>query len=121
MDTDKKRKPFKKLRVLKKILNNTGADRIFMSFVAFVFADALVIFLADPAIESYGDALWYCYSVISTAGFGDVVATTLVTKICSLLLTLYATLVIAIVTGVVVNYYNELILEKNKEGADGNK
>ena len=36
MDTDKKRKPFKKLRVLKEILNNTGADRIFMSFVAFV-------------------------------------------------------------------------------------
>lgn len=80
-----------------------------MSFVLFVFLDAFLIMLFDPAIESYGDALWYCYAVISTAGFGDVVATTLLSKLCSVLLTVHAVLVIAIVTGVVVNYYTRLM------------
>ena len=69
----------------------------------------------DPGINSYGDALWYCYAVISTAGFGDVVVTTTITKIISLLVTIYSTLVIAIVTGVVVNFYTEVTELQRKE------
>ena len=39
-----------------------------------------MIQLVEPDINRYGDALWYCYAVISTAGFGDVVAVTFIGK-----------------------------------------
>ena len=105
----------KKLRILKSILKRTHTTGILASYLLFVFIDALVIYLADPSITSYGDALWYCYAVISTAGFGDLVVTTIVGRLCSVLLTVYSIIVIALVTGVIVNYYNQLIQVKQKE------
>lgn len=105
----------KRLRVLRNILVRTKTDKILIAYVVFVLLSALLIVLVDPAITSYSDALWYCYAVISTAGFGDVVATTFVSKILSLLVTMYSTIVIAIVTGVVVNFYTQIIEMQQKE------
>ena len=105
----------KRLRVLRNILVRTKTDKILIAYVVFVLLSALLIVLVDPAITSYADALWYCYAVISTAGFGDVVATTFVSKILSLLVTMYSTIVIAIVTGVVVNFYTQIIEMQQKE------
>ncbi len=93
----------------------TKAHRILITYVVFVLLAALAIVVFDPQVSRYGDALWYCYAVISTAGFGDVVVSTTVTKIISLLVTMYSTIVIAIVTGVVVNYYTEVIEIQKKE------
>ncbi|WP_302826767.1 potassium channel family protein [Anaerofustis stercorihominis] len=59
--------------------------------------------------------LWYFYSVISTVGFGDIVAVTLIGKILSVLLTMYSIIVIAIITGVVVNFYTEINKFQRKE------
>ena len=84
-------------------------------FVLFLLADAAVIRLVEPDIHRYGDALWYCYAVISTAGFGDIVTVTLIGKICSVLLTIYTIFVVAIVTGVVVNFYTQLVEMQQKE------
>lgn len=105
----------KKLRILGEILRRTHADKIVLGFVAFVFIDALIIWLAEPDITRYGDSLWYCYVALATIGFGDIVAKTLIGRVCTVVLSLYATLVIAIVTGVVVNYYMQIIQLRQKE------
>ena len=105
----------KKLRLLGKVLKQTGADKILMGFIAFVFVDALIIFLCDPAVTTYGDALWYCCATISTAGYGDVVATTFITKLATVLLMVYGVVVIAIVTGVIVNFYGQIISLRQKD------
>ena len=105
----------KKLRILWGILKRTRADHILLGFVLFLLADAAVIRLVEPDIHRYGDALWYCYAVISTAGFGDIVTVTLIGKICSVLLTIYTIFVVAIVTGVVVNFYTQLVEMQQKE------
>lgn len=105
----------KRLRILRNILVRTKTNRILIIYLIFVLLSALIIFLVDPAITRYGDALWYCYAVISTAGFGDVVATTMLSKILSVLVTAYSTIVIAIVTGVVVNFYTQIIELQRKE------
>ena len=104
-----------RLRVLKRILRNTGADKVMVSYTGFVLVDALLIWVTEPTIRTYREALWYCYAVISTAGFGDVVVTHPLPRILSFILTAYSVLVIAIVTGVVVNYYTNMIEIKNKE------
>lgn len=105
----------KKLRILWGILRHTHADRILLGFVLFLLVDAAIIQIVEPDINRYGDALWYCYAVISTAGFGDIVAVTLIGKTCSVLLTIYTLFVVAIVTGVVVNFYTQLVELQRKE------
>ncbi len=105
----------KKLKILWGILRHTHADRILLGFVLFLLADAAIIQIVEPDINRYGDALWYCYAVISTAGFGDIVAVTLIGKTCSVLLTIYTLFVVAIVTGVVVNFYTQLVELQRKE------
>lgn len=105
----------KKLKVLKGILVRTKAHNILIGYLCFVLCAALVIMLVDPVVERYTDALWYLYAVISTAGFGDIVVTSGIAKIVSLLVTIYSILVIAIVTGVVVNFYTEVTQLQKKE------
>ena len=105
----------KKLKILWGILRHTHADRILLGFVLFLLADAAIIQIVEPDINRYGDALWYCYAVISTAGFGDIVAVTLIGKTCSVLLTIYTLFVVAIVTGVVVNFYTQMVEMQRKE------
>ena len=105
----------KKIRVLGIILKRTKADRILSGFLLFLFAAALIIQIVEPDINRYVDALWYCYAVISTAGFGDVVAVTFIGKVCSVLLTVYSMFVLAIVTGVVVNFYSQVVETHSKE------
>ncbi|MEQ2842771.1 potassium channel family protein [Dorea longicatena] len=105
----------KKLRMLWGILRHTHADRILLGFVLFLLADAAIIQIVEPDINRYGDALWYCYAVISTAGFGDIVAVTFIGKACSVFLTIYTLFVVAIVTGVVVNFYTQLVELQRKE------
>ena len=90
----------KRIKVLGSVLKRTRADKIIIGFIVFIFAIAAVIQLVEPDINRYGDALWYCYAVISTAGFGDVVAVTFIGKMCSVLLTIYSLFVVAIATGI---------------------
>lgn len=105
----------KRLKLLWMILKRTKATQVILGFVLFLFANAAVIQLVEPNINRYGDALWYCYAVISTAGFGDFVTVTFIGKIYSVLLTIYAIFVIAIVTGVVVNFYTQMVEMQRKE------
>ena len=105
----------KKIRVLGIILKRTKADRVLSGFLLFLCAAALIIQIVEPDINRYVDALWYCYAVISTAGFGDVVAVTFIGKVCSVLLTVYSMFVLSIVTGVVVNFYSQVVETHSKE------
>ena len=76
----------RRLRVLRRVLKTTGAHRIWTGFVLFFLACTVIIWLLEPGITTWGDAFWYCYAVV----------------------------VIAIVTGVIVNYFNELVKLKHE-------
>ena len=80
-----------------------------------VTPEALGIWIFEPHINTYIDALWYCYAVISTAGFGDIVVTAFLPKLISLIVTVYSAIVIALITGVVVNYYTEIINRRRED------
>ncbi len=105
----------KKLRILSTVLKKTKADKIVLGFAIFLFVCAFIIMLAEPDITRYGDALWYCYAVFSTIGFGDIVATAFVTKVLSVLITVYALFAVAVVTGVVVSFYNGCVEQQFKD------
>jgi voltage-gated potassium channel len=104
----------KRLKILKGVLKRTQADKLIVSFVVFLLIDAFLIMLVEPGINNYRDAIWYCYAVFSTAGFGDLVVVTDIGRILSILLTVYSILIVAIVTGVVVAFYNDVVSIKYK-------
>lgn len=108
----------KQLRILKAVLKKTKADKIILGFVLFLLVCAFIIMLSEPDISRYTDALWYCYAVFSTIGFGDIVATTFVTKVLSVLITVYALFAVAVVTGVVVSFYNDVVETQFKESKE---
>lgn len=95
--------------VLRKVIKATGVHRVMIVFITFFLICALIIMLTEPHIQHYGDACWYCFSIVSTCGLGDVVVHTPVARIISVLLSCYAVVVIAMMVGVVVNFYSKLI------------
>lgn len=99
----------KKLRILRMVLRKTRADRIVLSFLAFLLVVAAILWAAEPSMTTYREALWYCYAVISTSGFGDLVAETFLGRTCSILITVYSLFVVAIVTGVVVSFFQQSV------------
>ena len=105
----------KKLRILCRILRQTQADRLLFVFLATILACSFVIWQVEPDIPTWRGAVWYCFTLVSTVGFGDVVVRTPVSRILSILLSAYAVLVLAIVTGVVVNYYSQLVELRSRE------
>ncbi len=105
----------KYFRILWRVLKHTQADKVLLSYVAFVFVCALLIWIFEPGITTYRAALWYCYAVISTAGFGDVVVTTFIPRLLSVLLTAYSLIAVAIITGVVVNFYIQVMENRNRD------
>lgn len=99
----------KKFKILKQVLKSTRADRIILSFIVFNFVAALIIMIFEPNINRYEEALWYCYTVFSTTGFGSLEACTIVGKVISVILTIYTLGVVAILTGVVVSFYTHYV------------
>ena len=99
----------KKLRILRMVLHKTKADRLVLGFVVFLLVVSGILWAVEPGMTTYREALWYCYAIISTSGFGDFVAVTFVGRVCSILVTIYAIFVIGIVTGVVVSYFQQAV------------
>ncbi|MEF9917301.1 MAG: potassium channel family protein [Lachnospiraceae bacterium] len=97
----------KKGKLLWTILKRTNVDKIVSGFLVFFLLNAVTLWLIEPTIDTYGDAIWYSFLVISTIGFGDIVAVTVVGRICSIILGLYGVFVLALIPGVVTSYYLE--------------
>ena len=105
----------KKLKLIGGILRHTRADRVIAGFIAFMLISATIIWLNEPGIRSWGEAFWYCFTLVSTIGFGDVVVTTALSRGLSIALSVYATVALAIFTGVIVNYFLQLVQLRQKD------
>ena len=103
------------IRILRQVMKRTGASRIWAGFLVFFFLCAVAIWLREPSIPTLWEGLWYCYAVVTTIGFGDITVSSPLSRVLSVLLSVYAVLVIAIVTGVVVNFYNRLVEFRQEE------
>ena len=69
----------------------------------------------EENIESFPEALWYCFAVVTTIGFGDFVAVTPIGRILTVILGLYGIVVVAVITSIVVNFYNETSGKKDQK------
>lgn len=98
-----------RLRMIGKIIRSAGLGHISLAFLLIFLVCAALIWVLDPSIETGEDALWFCFQAATTIGFGDAVATSLAGRIVLVCLSIVSVFYLAVVTGVVVAYCNELV------------
>ena len=106
--------------VLKAIIRETYASEILLGLLLLIFAFSYVFKFIEPGIDSFLDGLWYCFAIVTTIGFGDVTAVTIVGRILSVILGMYGIIVVAIITSIVVNFYGET-RQKNGQAEDADE
>ena len=97
------------------VLRHTGAIHFFWSYMAIICIAAVVLALCEPNISRFTDGLWYCFVASTTVGFGDIVATTLIGRIITVVVVLYGIVTAAMVPGVALTYYLEYVKAKETE------
>ena len=93
--------------LLCKIIPTTHVEHFTLGYVAVLLLVAFGVWQVEPDITTFSDGLWYCFAASTTIGFGDIVAVTAVGRILTVILVLYGIFVIALIPGVVVNYFVE--------------
>lgn len=98
--------------VLIKVAKKSMAIEILSGLMILIVAFSFVISSVDPNINNVPDAMWYCFAVVTTIGFGDFTASTLLGRALSVVLGIYGIIVVALITSIIVNFYNEIKDEK---------
>lgn len=96
-----------KVRVLFKIVMRTFALEIILGLFTMMIASSLLLTIYEDGIPTFVDALWYSFAVVTTIGFGDFTAVTPLGRILTVLLGTYGIVVVAVITSIIVNFYNE--------------
>jgi voltage-gated potassium channel Kch len=76
--------------------------------VLLIVAFSLVFPHLEEGIATFNDALWYCFAIVTTIGFGDFSAVTPIGRLLSVILGLYGIIVVALITSIIVNFYGEM-------------
>lgn len=96
-----------KFKVLFKIIVRTFALEVILGLLTIMIAFSLIFMLYEDAIPTFADGLWYSFAVVTTIGFGDYVAITPIGRILTVVLGFYGIIVVAVITSIIVNFYNE--------------
>ena len=104
-----------KLDVFVKIIIKTYALEILFGLLALIAAFSIILMFEEPTMSYYPDALWYCFTVVTTIGFGDFSATTLIGRLVTVVLGIYGIVVVAVFTSIIVNFYNETSGKKDAQ------
>ena len=104
-----------KLNILREIIRKTYAAEIISGLLLLIVAFSYMLKFTDKAFATFGEALWYCFAVVTTIGFGDLTPTTSVGRLLSVILGLYGIIVVALITSIIVNFYGEMKKESAKQ------
>ena len=94
--------------VLRKIVVKTHAAEIIFGLILLIFTFAMLLTFFEPNMGKFTDALWYCFAIVTTIGFGDLTAVTDFGRILSVILGAYGIVVVALITSIIVNFYGEM-------------
>lgn len=104
-----------RMKTLLKIIVKTFAFEIILGLLTMIVASALVFMFFEDNIPTFGDGLWYSFAVVTTIGFGDYVATSIIGRVFTVLLGIYGIIVVAVITSIIVNFYNETAGKKDSQ------
>lgn len=102
-----------KLKTLFQIIFRTFALEIILGLLTLMVAASIVFMYFEPNITSFAEGLWYSFATVTTIGFGDYAATTIIGRIATVILGIYGIVVVAVITSIIVNFYNETAGKKD--------
>lgn len=105
----------KKTRLIKIILKRTGALKFLTTYIIIFAGVSIGVWIVEPNIKTPIDSVWYCFSVATTIGFGDITAVTILGRAMSIFLSICSILTIAVVPGIITSYYIESTKLKEQE------
>ena len=97
-----------RFKLLLDIMVRTHTIDVIVCLLAFMIAFSFILPRFETTITNFWDAMWYCFVVITTIGFGDFYATSWMGRLLTVVLGIYGIVVVAIITSVIVNFYNEI-------------
>ena len=99
-----------RLDLLRNIVQKTYAAEIIFGLILLMASFSFVLRYTDKAAfgGDYANALWYCFAVVTTIGFGDMTATSVIGRILTIILGVYGIVVVALITSIIVNFYGEM-------------
>ena len=99
-----------RLDLLRDIVQKTYAAEIIFGLLLLIVSFSFVLMFTDKASfdGKYTNALWYCFAVVTTIGFGDMTAVSTIGRILSVVLGIYGIIVVALITSIIVNFYGEM-------------
>lgn len=92
-------------KVLGMVLRRTHFYETLAVYLLVFFALSFAIYRIEDVFDSYGKAMWYCFELVTTVGFGETVAVTRAGRVLSMVLSVYSIGMIAIITSTVVTYH----------------
>lgn len=105
-------------RLLRQTMKATGANKVFYVYFVYFAVTAILIQILEPSINSFGDSLWYCFTVASSVGFGDFTAVTFAGRVLSIILAVYSIAAIAVFTAVITELFISLVKNNAKQSAE---
>ncbi len=99
-----------RLDLLREIVQRTYAAEIIFGLLLMIASFSFVLRYTDRAAfgGEYTNALWYCFAVVTTIGFGDMTATSAIGRILTVIMGVYGIIVVALITSIIVNFYGEM-------------
>lgn len=89
------------------VIKRAGAHRMLLRFLSVYLVCGLIVLCMEPGVTTYADALWFLWAVSLTVGLGDFTAVTIVGRLATIVCSLFALIATAIITGVIVDFFNE--------------
>jgi len=103
------------LSMLIRSLKLVHFDMILAVYLVVYFIFSLFIWSCDPDIKDLSDALWFTFQTVTTIGYGDLQATSVLGRALTVILAIYSIAIVAIFTGIIAGFYVEIVKLKNKE------
>ena len=104
-----------RLKVLRKIIRKTYAAEILLGMCLLIIAFSILLSMFDDGVKSFWEAMWFCFATVTTIGYGGVAVTSNLGRILGIILGIYGIVVVALVTSIIVNFYNEMTSDKADE------
>ncbi|NDI36359.1 potassium channel family protein [Chengkuizengella sediminis] len=89
------------------IMQINGLNKVIAAVFALIFIASVPIYLVEPSVESYDDAIWYSIVTATTVGYGDFSPETPWGRMIAVVLMVFGIGLIGMVTGSVATYFME--------------
>ncbi|QGQ96787.1 two pore domain potassium channel family protein [Paenibacillus psychroresistens] len=95
------------------IIQTNGLHKMITFTCGLIFISAIPIYLIEPKINTYQDALWWSIVTATTVGYGDLSPATLAGRLIAILLMIFGIGLIGMTTGSIATYFISHTKETN--------